>query len=536
MSLGVDISLAGRLVPGDGKLLKMAEHYDQFITSHELANPMVWRDRIPKGTFPLFNGTSQTTNIFRGTLGPQAGLSEWTAIGVSRKASGNDAGFDACSYTPQTYTWGVDTVAFGGLRTSWTSPVFCVNDLKYTDKAKEQLALIVKAGSRVTDDVKEVFSREQYVATAVNAGKAIILSNSGMDYIDDPDVRFTYNPFVKDSDGDTYITFPASQYPNISTLNWSYLDRISQILEDQAPEAAISSDGGMPVFGLMVDAMDFEKYVLESDKLREDFRFARPQQLISGFNMGFKVYRRYALIHDRRQMRFQVSSRTATTITAKRVLPRRAIRAGTIGYIPEANPDYYKAELAIGVIFMNDVIQILVPSTVNNMGSGMVFGPAPGFNGEWKWINEYDKTLNPLRETGHFFARFEYFVKPLIHSSEARVFLYRRCPQGIQTGCEIEGISEAAAAGTAVSITETPVAGAFDATNRTVTLTLAKVLAGQIGDTVTIKNDSSANFTATIVDASMAPVYTFAWVSGATNAPTAVTEMNDPAIVTVTLN
>lgn len=509
MSLGVDISLNSRLVPGDGKMLQMAEHFGQFIMSGEMANPMVWRDRIPKGTFPLYQGTSQKTNIFRGTLGPQAGLSDWTDIEPSRKPTGNAAGFDLCAYTPQTYTWGIDTVEFSGLRTSWKSPVFCVNDLKFTDMAKQQLALIIKAGSRVTDDVKEVFNREQYLKAAVDAGKAIVLCTEGMDYVDSSTARFTYDPFVKDSDGDTYITFATSLLPSISTLNWTFLDYIRSYMSDQCPDAAIGSDSGMPVYGLMLDLMDFEKFVLNDDKLREDFRYARPQQLISGFNMGFKVYRGFALIHDARQMRFVIKSVGATTTTAKRVTPRRAIRAGTIGYIPEANPDYIRAELGIAVVFMNDVIQILVPPTVTSLGSGMVFGPAPGFNGEWTWINEYDKDFNPLKEVGFFFARFEYFVKPLIYSSEATVFLYRRCPQALQTGCAVDVEDTVAGTTEHVGVAKDAVAADVDATNYTVTLTLSKLLPGGVGDAVTTVADNSTSLSAYIADSSQAPTYTF---------------------------
>jgi len=531
MSLGVDTGLNGRLVPGDRQMVTMADHFDEFIMAAELANPNVWRDRIPKGVFPLYQGLSQKTNIFRGTLGPQAGLADWTAIEPSQKPVGQTPGKDACAYSPQTYTWAIDTVEFGGLRTSWRSPVFCVNDLKYTDMAKQQLALIIKAGSRVTDDVKEVFNREQYVMQAVNAGKAMVFCEGGLQYLDDASVRMSYDPTAVDADGDTYITFPATLLPKISTLNWSYLDFLRQYMQDQCPDAAISQTGGMPVYGLMIDVMDFEKMVYGDAELRQDMRWAQPQQLITGFNMGFKVYRGFALMHDMRQMRFRFNSIVSGNAVCKRTLPRRAIRPGTVGLIPEANPAYFEAELALGVIFMNQVVQILVPPTVDNMGSGMVFGPAPDFNGQWTWINEYDKAENPLKEVGYFFARFEYFVKPLIYSAQATVFLYRRCQHAIQTGCAIQSASDAVTSGD--KLAAAPVAADFDATNRRVTLTLLHLLDASVGSTVSIKTDDADVFVASIAEDQNAPTYTFAWAVGATNAPTAVTELNDTTVVEV---
>jgi len=508
MSTGVNLNLPGRLVPGDAKLLAMAEHYDQFIMAHEMANPSVWRDRLPKGTFELFNGTSQKTNIFRGTLGPQQGLNNWTSIEPSRKPSGADAtGFDYCAYTPQTYDWAMETMDFSGYRSSWRSPVFCVNDLKFVDQAKQQLAFIIRAGARVVDESKEVFNREMYVKTASDAGKAVVLAEGAIDYIDNAAYRFSFDPFEVDSDGNTYITFPQALLPKISTLNWSFLDYIRTYMADQCPECSVGRDSGMPIFMLMIDMLDFDRFVQNSPSLREDFRYAQPQQLIDGFQMGFKVYRGFALAHDQRQMRFKVKSTDGTTVTAVRVVPRRATRPGTIGLIPETNPDYITAELGIGVIFMNQVLQILVPPNVNNLGAGMVFGPAPGFNGDWTWINEYDKDVNPLKEVGYFFSRMEFFPKPLIYSNEATVFLYRRCPQALGTGCAVE-VAEDVGSGD-IGVAVNAAAGDISATNKTITLTLAKKLAAGLGDAVTVTDDDGGVETGYIADASQAPTYTF---------------------------
>ena len=110
--INVNTALAGRLIPQDGKLVSMAEHFDPFIVDYQMKTPSVWRDLIPKGTFTLFNGYSQKSYIFRGTLGPQAGLADWSRIEPSRKPSGSDVGYDRCTYNPQTYAWAFDAVDF----------------------------------------------------------------------------------------------------------------------------------------------------------------------------------------------------------------------------------------------------------------------------------------------------------------------------------------------------------------------------------------------------------------------------------------
>jgi len=310
------------------------------------------------------------------------------------------------------------------------------------------------------------------------------------------------------------------------------LDLIKQYLQDQCPDAAISNDGGMPVYGLLCDLMDFEKFVLEDAQLREDFRRAIPQRLIDGFNMGFRLYRGWALMHDARQARFEPTQYGAT-ITCARVNPRRATRAGIIGRVPETNPDYITATLGTAVVFLSNVLQILVPSTVNSLGSGMTFGPAPDFNGQWQWLNIPHLETNPMSENGFFFSRYEYFVKPLEYAQDAIVLLYRRCTQTLRTGCAVEA-QDSAELGP-VAMTVIPVAADFSSANRLVTLTLADVLDAALGDQVTINTNDGDDFTAYITEDSKAPIYTFGWLSGATNAPAAVTELDDPAIVTVTV-
>ncbi len=528
---GVSYDLTNRVIPADGTLVALAEHYmEGMILDWQMKHPSVMRDRIPMGKMELFNGMAQKAYVFRGTLGPQAGLTDWVAIEPSRKPSGNDAGVDACTYNPQTYTWSYDELTYSGMKTSWRSPVFCVNDLKYQDRAEQQLAMILKAGFQNTDQIKETYAREQYLATAANGGKMILLTEGGgLDYLisADPASKVTYDPKTS-----TSITFPAASLDKLSTLNFSQLDLIHQYLSDQCPDAALSYEGGMPVYGLMIDVRDFEKFVLEDDELREDFRRAIPMRLIEGFNMSFKVYRGWAIMHDPRQPRWNSATVTASTVTATRVLPRQATKAGIVGYIPESNPGYVTASLGAATVFMKNVIQILVPSVVSSLGTGMVFGPAPDFNGAWSWLNIQDAKDNPLKENGYFFSRYEYFCKLLEYAQDVHVIIYRRCMQSRKTGCAVE--SESTAADSA-SLASAPAADDFSAANDTVVLTLTKKLTAGVGDKVTITNDADQQFTAWIAQDNAAPTYTFMWVDSSTNAPAAVTEINDTTKVVVSV-
>jgi hypothetical protein len=189
----------------------------------------------------------------------------------------------------------------------------------YQDMAQQQLAMILKAGFQNSDQIKETYAREMYLKTAADAGKfTLLLEGGGLDYVDSATNRCTYNPLTS-----TNLTFNASLLDRISTLNFTQLDLVHQYLTDQCPDAALRIDSGMPVYGLLIDLRDFEKFALTDDEVREDFRRAIPQRLIEGFNMGFKVYRGWALMHDLRQPRWNPSvingaQGTATTVTCLR--------------------------------------------------------------------------------------------------------------------------------------------------------------------------------------------------------------------------
>ena len=507
------------------KMLTMAEHYDDFIMARTLKRPSVWHDRIPRGAYKLFNGLEQKTNIYRGGLGVQAGLNTWNQIGLSRKPGPGDPGFDNCAMdTPQTYGYAWETVTYNGYRDSWQSEPVCLNDLKYVDYAKEQLSLIIRTGVDFGISMLENFNREMYIQQAALSNRLMLMATGALGFEEDPSLRFSYDPFatMADVDGEQvpFITFPAAA--DLSTLNWDFLDYVRTSLADRAGEAALATDANMPIFGLMLDLIDFERYIKSDAELRQDWRDAgMGKQLIDGYGMNMKVYRGFALIHDPRQPRFRVHSVNADgNLVATRVKPQKLGRVLTIGNEPVPNPEYFRAEIGLGVIFMNDVLQNLFVPSIDNLGSGMTFGPAPGLTGEWKWINIPDNNDNPLGETGYFYGRFQIFPKPLLFSSACTVFAYRRCAHALSKPCAIQSDD---AVGTG-AIAGTLVADSFDATNRRVSLKLASLLGAGVGDTVTVRKstgtDGTETFSAVLVSDSMADVYVFAWQAGADNAPT----------------
>lgn len=438
---GIDTTVNGRLLQTDNKLIRLAEHIGDFLKDGQMKRPSAWRDLVPYGVYEPFNGITQTTNIFRGTLGEQSGLSAWKKTTPSTRATNgqpDSGGVDACTYEPKTYDWNVESLSYTGFRREWKSPVLCVRDFYTADKAKEQLAMILKAGGAIVDDTRITFQREVYMWFASLAGRCVVMTNGFADFIDDSSVRFSFDPFVDDADGDEVITFPKVLLPNVSTLNWDYLDYCKQWLTDMAPDGAVGSDSGQPVFMCMMDKNEFEQMVYNDANLREDFRYASPQKLIDGFDMGFKTYRGVAIAHDPQQPRWALKSIGDTNATLKRVNPRRYGDAIAIGHRPETNPDYLNAEFGTLIFFLKNVYTILVPRVLSSLGSGTSFGAGPAFNGDWTWINNRDMDTNVLGEIGYFFCRFEYHPKPEDNAANAIVLLYRRCVTPRITRCDTD--------------------------------------------------------------------------------------------------
>lgn len=518
------------------KFIEISEHFSEFIQARVLKQPNIWHDRIPRGAYKLFNGLEQKTNVFRGGLPVPEGLASWKPVGKSRKPTETEIGFDNCNPgTPHTYTYAWETIQYSGFQDEWQSEPICLNDLKFVDYAKEQLGLVVKAGVDYGISMLENWNREMYVYQAMLSNRGMVLATGALDFesTTSDHYRFSYDPFdtVADVDGNQvpYIKFDADL--DISTLNWDFLDYLRVSLADRAGEAAIGNDSGMPVFGLMIDRQDFERYIKSDPELREDWRQAYPEKLIEGYNMALKPYRGFAIMHDARQMRFRIKGvGTDGKMIATRVSPLKAGRAVTIGNEPIGNPDYYKAEIGIGVIFMNDVLENLFVPSIDTLGSGTVFGPAPGLTGDWQWVNIKDPVSNILGESGYFYGRFQIFPKPLMHAFDCTVFAYKRCTTAISTKCAVESRADVGTG--AVALAKAAAAGDFDDNLNRVTVELASLLAAGVGDAVTVKKANTDTFTGYILSDALAPKYVIGWVEGATNQPTAYTDFTTASTVT----
>ena len=525
-------------------MMKHAEVFDPFIQASLITQPRHWLNVIPRGAFPNFNGITHETRVFRGGLEHYAGLSEWAQINPTPSNTNNPSiggGFNTVACSWERFEW-------TGYQTYWGSDPISVDSLQYTQQAQEQLAWILQVGANYGISIQEVWNRDWLIKSAVDAGRAYLMTSS---YVGNTaSAKFYYEPrckFVanasfaasthpyKVNSTTTGLTKPFIVFPadvDIEPLNFDVLDMLHMDFDASCPSAAIGNSSGAPLYGLPISKFDFERYIKGNDYELANWREARSEKLITGMT-DVKTHRDYALSFDANQLRFKVlkvvdnydSSDYAdvgadldgtTVIIAEYVAPRIAGRTGeNSAQIPEWNPEYGSAELAVTPIMLNKVFTNLMGTDITTLGSGTYFGPQPGLNGKWAWLNILDKTTNPYGKIGNFVGEFKIFPKVEPNVVFATAFLYRRCTEPIRARCPVDNadVNPDTQVGTSADGVSY-VASAVNATNDTFTLTatLAKKLVdAPVGKQVTVTFSglvADVAVTGYLVKTSAAPDYT----------------------------
>lgn len=498
----------------NAQMVSLSEHWDPFITERIDRQPIFWHDRIPREQYSLGTGIDHKRNVFRGGLMHQVGTKDWRAI----KTSTTDPAYNNClPPDPMTYAYAWDQMTWSGKEVAWESTTICAEDMKFKDYATEQLALIVQTGVDFGISIQETQNREQFVKMAVDAHRAPIMTDGVTMFAGSTARQFTYDPtssIAYTQPDSAVINVPYLTYDEtieVGTLNYEALDFLREELSARAFGAALSMVANMPVFGWCGDVRDWERMVLNNPELRADWRMANPSALIDNYNMAFRNLRGWMVIHDPSQMRFKILKAAGGLTYAVRVPPMKDGRAGTIGRIPEPNPEYYNAELAIGVVFMNDIVVNQFVPSITTLGSGTYFGPVDGLNGQWTWLNIPDKDTNPLQTIGNFYGRIQLFPKPGLFAPEATAILYRRCPHVQNTSCAIDGAAGTIKTSTKVLLAKAAVTADLDTTNKTLWVTLTSPIAAMPGTPVVLEDSAAAPFAMLVADTAEAPKYKLAY-------------------------
>lgn len=515
----MDNTIIGDQYPNNGGynqfLWELTTHFDPMMQRDDMEHPRWWYNRIPRTAYKLFDGTVHETRIFRGGLYSYAGLSRWKEIDPVPSTTN-----DPCSSLPfTTVKYGWESLQWTGRKTAWGSDPICLDMFKYLDQAMQQLAWILDVGSQEGIQIQEVWNRDMFIYQSVAFRRSFVMTK---DFFNPATAaRYYYNPFA-DPDaitgndelkkviaGRAYAFVPAGTPPE--PLNFDVLDQFRESLKIRCPRSAVSSAGGDPMFALAVSHDDVERYIRGNEEERKYWIEADPNALIKHYGFAPSTFRRWVITNDGNQLRFAIVAKVTVDETfrtnlhddkmskddlpdgpyfvAVAVPPRVAspTRVGINGTpIPEDNPEYYMAELAIAPVFMNHVFTNQMVPDLSSLGSGTKFGPNAGLNGVWKWINIPDRETNPLGNKGNFYGIFEIFPKPEMSVVHTTSFMYRRCVTALPSYCPSQNVKVFPGAGTDATST-TLKADAPISENGTATLVLAANLKGVgVGSVLTV--------------------------------------------------
>lgn len=530
---------------------------DPLIQKKVMMLPRFWHDRIPRGVFELGNGVVRQRRFFRGSLYKTVGLDNWEPIDPVPSISNDPCRFP--KHSSVDYAW--DQLAWSGMRAAWGSHPICANAFRYIQDAAEQIAIELEAGMEVGVHMQETFNRDFFVLQSVNFGRSYVMSQYTRGQEDAP--RYFFDPFVKfgaasdpatktvkedlvlGSDGHPHAFIVVDASVEIEPLNWTSLDSIHEMLALRCRDAAIATENGEPVFGLMVNNNDVMKSVEGDDRVYREWLEAKPQALIDDYKVTFKTYRNWGIVSDPTQLRFKIKRHIAQydpdvyggvgeELRGKEVFIAIAVEPQVAekkrkgingGDIPCENFEYVNAEIAIAPVFMNNVYtnEFETQGQVN-LKNNMTFGAFPALNGQWGWVRGPQTEADPFQQTGKFYGLFLLHPRPEARVYDTMSFVYRRCKESLRAKCPVENPRfnpDAIKRGEAADLAEDISVEAEIAQGETFDIALAKGYGPlAIGDRRVLSYQAEGAEGATevevvIVDVTMAPYFTVAPVDAA---------------------
>lgn len=497
------------------------EFIEPVILNRTVEQPRVFVNMIPRTAYGLGRGLVQKQWMFWGDRGVQGGATGWSPIQVSRAAGTNgpgDAGYNACKdYEAEFVEHGMEERLYSGYQRNRRTYDLCINSVKWTHLFQEQIALIYGNLADITLQEWDNLGREAYIKHA----KKYVMAGGNPN-----SVTFNYDPFKS-----TQITMASNL--NVSALQWDFLKWFHIYLSLQARPSATGGFSGQPVWTLVMDPEDFDSMLHRDPALMNSYNFARPQVLLDNYG-SVDYFKGFTLNYDMQTPRFKIVSDNGTTCTLERV-DYRVYTDAEKGVKHEVNPDYMNAEYALGIIYLKDTIELQVPPAgPASPGGGTKFGIVPNLMGQFSWVNILHRTENPFGEIGHYFARFQAFIRPLRWDGEGIVFMYRRMIKNpvvslnpgmtdpvmnVITGTVIPTQPTVGAGDILTTSTATKIVGEGETANAytQVTVTLASLLGCESPSNVTVKygNGFGSVATATIIADRDAPTYTLVFQTAA---------------------
>ena len=349
-------------------------------------NTSPWLKLIKQEAWPEGMGDSISVLVYERSL-PTTPMA-WTTIGQSAgEASGT------CLPTPTLVDFAQTTRQFNLQHGAMESPEICVNDLRFAFKRQEQLSNMMAVLSensaytwieRYRDEYTRIATHKVIANAALAEGSASFPTTAPTSYLTQGILKKFYQKLIRDGGG----------------MN------------------PLSREQGRPVFGLITDSETSDLIIRNNPAIREDFRYAKPNELLAPLGVDRSYGGFYHMIDD-----FGPRWDLVGGVWTRRY--PYAGSAATKGTKQEISADYENAAYMDSIILHQDVMKSLVPAPISNAGGGTKFDPV-SYRGDFRWRNILDKECNPDGTIGFFRGIFASGSKP-IHPYYGYVIRHLRC-------------------------------------------------------------------------------------------------------------
>lgn len=367
----------------------------------------VWLNAMPKGTYPIGTGLTQTTFTLENSEPTNDELG-WEKVTSSLFGGANQ---QMCNPLWNDVEWGFREGTYSPERIAIRGPVICQSSLRYQFNVDSFLRGYVDEISKHSKRILENKLQNEYMRIA----NKVTIAGSGA------------TASIADYQSSTATDIGNATLADTVKMEQGHLDDIAiRLIEDGATEGDssgwITVDNG-PVFPLICGMEASQKLLLDNAALREDARFGNTNELLKRLGAS-RVLGNFRHVVTTMPPRF---SRHATDGTYNRVSMFVAKTTGvTKGVGVEINP-LWRTAVYEGAIVLNPQVyrQLVVPSA----GAAGLNFKAENYSGEWQFVVGGHKIASgvedPLESLGRHYGRYELAFEPVIPTHGATIIFKR---------------------------------------------------------------------------------------------------------------
>ena len=347
---------------------------------------------VSQSAFPDNMGAVITNTIAQRTKATGSG---WEDVGIST-VSGQD---NACLPPVKKVGYAFDQKTFKLRHQAIESDWICLED--------------VRTSAFPVDDVNN------YIKILADNVNVEWIERYDNDYFDVAEHKMVVAPGLPEDD----VAFPSTAPTSVLTpgVLRSIYDNLYQ--DNAGDDGDAVTDDGSPVFNVFAERATIENLIKLQEDVRQDIRWSdRVNDLLGANGSSLLPRKSYGgfVFHSRPfPKRFNDDGAGGYT-----EVPAYVASGATKGTKYVINPAYKTAKYTSTVVFHPKAMEWLVPNP--NVKVGKLVYDAQNYRGDFKWINEYDKTCNPDKNSGYWRAKMACAVKQ-VFPQWAYYILHLRC-------------------------------------------------------------------------------------------------------------